>query len=69
MFAYTKRVLDCRFSCIDVCVHAKGSTEEDQRDINSVQMNLDFSLMNTIVFLLVVCEMFLLEGINVVYYY
>lgn len=38
------------------------------RDINSVQMNLDFSLMNT-VFLLVVCEMILLEEINEVYYY
>lgn len=38
------------------------------RDINSVQMNFDFSLMN-IVFLLVVCEMILLEEINEVYYY
>jgi len=25
-----KRVRDSRFLCIDVCLHEKGSTEEDQ---------------------------------------
>lgn len=30
IFPLTHSFGDCRFLCIDVCLHEKGSTEEDQ---------------------------------------